>query len=362
MKDILTFVRIRSVCLFLAISVAACAPVTSPQGSNPLGGGTAELATTSDVFVLPTLVSPGTNLPFPTADGSTQIAVISILVSDTYQLDPQRSYIVNGYASKGLNLATGPLTIELVAKDGSLVNLSTQDPRSVHVYDSTNNEKAHSVSFNEPPILIDHRPFQWTLTLPILARYRDLQINRINILDEKNNLIFVAGLNLEENKIEPFPFVTPRVGSFSQPGEMFTVENNVTVEIDPFSLTDKLKITVGDEEQPMITVDSGQISINAPNELKRIGFSVDETNANVSASPLVELLINGQTYSYSVDELSALSGQTLELGRNKVLVTMADSVKGIALDITNLSGTPIEEVKVSGENFQLSNVAVQTGQ
>jgi hypothetical protein len=44
------------------------------------------------------------------------------------------------------------------------------------------------------------------------------------------------------------------------------------------------------------------------------------------------------------------------------MATVTQSAQGWALDLSTVSGAPIEELTIFGEQFQLSNITVQTEQ
>lgn len=345
-----------ALCLMLAACTAAS---PAPGAPAAIGNGDAVVAGAErESIVFPTLVPIDVMIPFPVGDDVTMIAQISIDVSDTLQLDEQNSRVVKGYGSDLVRLRGGPLTLELVDENGVPFNLAAEDPRAVHVYDTADPSLPHATSLQEPPLLLDSRPVEWSFMFPLVDEYYERKINRLNLRDG-DILIFSAGIDLDANRIDPIVLPNPEAGSYAQPGEIPTAGDS-TIVLDPVAGQETARATVEGEEQPTIAVDTGTLSVSTADPMTRVGMRIDVGGIAGAEAPSLEFVVGGEAFAYTLDQLTQVSGQTIVLPNGEDLhVAAVETAAGTILDVQS-TGAALDQVTVSGAGYQISELAVQT--
>jgi hypothetical protein len=366
MKNTTMRVLIHSVLLLLwGILVAWVAP-PQPQANLAQTTPTTEPTEEQNSFVLPTLVPPDVLIPFPTPAEAANLIVLSLVVSDTLTLDPAQSTITRGYGSNALNPRAGEWTVALLSQDGNRYDFAVEDPGAVFVYNADDDEQTHTVVQDAPPIYLDGAPNRWNLTLPLIDELRGLEIHKLEVLDEERHLRFSAGIDLDEEEIIPLDIgELPPIGEITGPEELAVLDDELVVAVDPLLWFTEVDAFVGEDDQPGIAVESGQLVFmpQANSGMTWVGFQLIDTPEWGRANPIIAFRIDDYHYIYRMDQLELQNGHVLRLrDGNEVMATVTQSAQGWALDLSTVSGAPIEELTIFGEQFQLSNITVQTEQ
>jgi len=146
-----------------------------------------------------TPVPAGVFTPAPTPEDDRRIAVLTLRIeSDEDEqvrvVELVESMIVRGYGPNVFGLQ-GPWTVELVSREGEMLQYGILDPRAARVED-LEGEVPHTVMI-ESKIVTD-------LVIPLnTAEGKDLNIGEIRLLDQPGNLIFAA--TISDNEVVPVP-------------------------------------------------------------------------------------------------------------------------------------------------------------